>query len=76
MNLNALEVNVVEPDRESCGVACDAIISHIEEEVLVNDLPGEKLGIVLLGLASGRWRFATTPQQGEELPAPAMGLAA
>jgi len=55
---NALEVSIVEPDRVSRTVIADAMISSIEEEVLINDVLGEELGIVILGLASGRWRFA------------------
>ncbi len=58
---NAVEVQVVEPDRCSKTVVADAIISNVEEEVLVNDVLGEELGIVILGLASGRWRFADDP---------------
>ncbi len=58
---NSIEVCIVEPDRSSSTITCDAIISHIEEEVLINDMLGEQLGIVLLGLASGKWRFIDDP---------------
>ncbi len=58
---DALEVQVVEPDRTSRVVKSDAIISGIEDEVLVNDFLGEELGIVIIGLASGKWRFIDDP---------------
>ncbi len=60
---NAVEVEVVEDDRVSGKVVADAIVSGIEEEVLVNDVLGEELGIVILGLASGRWRFRDDPPE-------------
>ncbi|WP_440059410.1 hypothetical protein ACSU1N_06380 [Thermogladius sp. 4427co] len=44
-------------------MVCDAIISHIEEEVIVNDKLGEELRVVLLGLASGKWRFIDDPPE-------------
>jgi len=50
----SLEVQVVEPDRQSRVVRADAIISNIEDEVLVNDVLSEELGIVLIGIASGK----------------------
>ena len=43
----SLEVQVVEPDKCSKVVKADAIISNIEDEVLVNDILSEELGIVL-----------------------------
>ncbi len=58
---NALEVEVIESDRTVGPVRCDAVISHIEEEVLINDKLGEELRIVILGMASGRWRFEDDP---------------
>lgn len=57
----ALEVQVVEPDKCSRVVKADVIISNIEDEVLVNDILSEELGIVLLGIASGKWRFMDDP---------------
>ena len=57
----SLEVQVVEPDKCSKVVKADAIISNIEDEVLVNDILSEELGIVLLGIASGEWRFIDDP---------------
>ena len=56
-----LEVNIVEPDRETKPIICDAVISHVEEEVLINDKLGEELGIIILGLASGRWKLVDDP---------------
>ena len=38
---------------------CDALISDIEEEVLINDKLGEELGIVIERMASGDWRLST-----------------
>ena len=57
----ALEVSVLAADREVGPVVCDAVISSLEEEVLINDKLGEALGLVLLALGSGRWRFADDP---------------
>jgi len=56
-----LEVSVLAADREVGPVVCDAVISSLEEEVLINDKLGEALGLVLLALGSGRWRFADDP---------------
>jgi len=56
-----LEVNIVEPDRETKPIICDAVISHVEEEVLINDKLGEELGIIILGLASGKWKLIDDP---------------
>ncbi len=53
----ALEVLITAGSKTKGGVVCDAIISHIEEEVIVNDKLGEELGIVIIGLGSGKWRF-------------------
>ena len=53
----ALEVSAVEEDREVGPVPCDAIVSPIEEEVLINDKLGGASGIVILDLGTGKWRF-------------------
>jgi len=53
-----LEVSAVTNDKIVGPATCDAIISHIEEEVLINDKLGEALGIVILRLGAGYWRFA------------------
>ena len=58
---DALEVCVLAGDREVGPVVCDAVISNVEEEVLINDKLGEALGLVLLALGSGRWRFVDDP---------------
>lgn len=54
---NALKVLALEDDRVVGPVDCDAIISPIEEEVLINDKLGGALGIVILDIAEGLWRF-------------------
>lgn len=58
---DALEATALTGDRGVGPVVCDAVISHMESEVLVNDKLGEELGIVILGMGSGRWRFADDP---------------
>ena len=58
-----LEVYVVTHDREKGPVVCDAVVSTVEEEVLINDQLGEALGIVILGLGSGKWRFVDDDPQ-------------
>jgi len=55
---DALEVSVVAKDRIVGPVICDALISHLEHEVLINDKLGEELKIVILAMGSGKWRFA------------------
>jgi len=57
----ALEVLVEAEDRRVGPVVCDAVISNLEFEVLINDKLGGELGIVLLDLARGKWRFADDP---------------
>lgn len=59
--LNALEIRLVTEDRVRGPVVCDAIISHIEEEVVINDKLGEELGIVIIGTGSGKWRLIDDP---------------
>jgi len=56
-----VEVEVVESDRHSGRVVCDVIVSHIEEEVLINDKLGDELGIVLISMGKGLWRFIDDP---------------
>ena len=53
----ALEVTVLAGDRRVGPVTCDALISHLEEEVLINDKLGEGLRIVITAMGSGKWRF-------------------
>jgi len=57
----ALEVWAVTGDREVGPRVADALVSLIEEEVLINDKLTEELGIVLLAAGSGKWRFADDP---------------
>ncbi|MEM1643999.1 MAG: hypothetical protein QW369_05520 [Desulfurococcaceae archaeon] len=59
---DALEVHLVAGDKIRGPVVCDAILSHIEEEVIINDKLGEELGIVIIGLGSGKWRLMDEPQ--------------
>ncbi|MEM2927112.1 MAG: hypothetical protein QXO94_06610 [Candidatus Bathyarchaeia archaeon] len=54
---DALEVSAITEDRIVGPVKCDALISHIEHEVLINDKLGEELKIIILAMASGKWRF-------------------
>jgi len=54
-------VTLLAGDREVGPVTVDVVISGAEEEVLLSDQLSEKLGIVLLAIASGRWRLADDP---------------
>lgn len=56
-----LEVYIVTHDKEKGPFVCDAVISTIEDEVLINDQLGELLGIIILGLSSGKWKFIDDP---------------
>ncbi|MEZ0289806.1 MAG: hypothetical protein ABWJ42_01795 [Sulfolobales archaeon] len=51
---DSLEIYAVTRDRVKGPVLCDAILSHLEEEVVINDKLGEELGIVIIGLGSGK----------------------
>ena len=53
-----LEVNVV-VEYEVKPVICDALISFIEEEVLISDKLAGALGIIVLYFAKGLWRLKT-----------------
>ncbi len=55
--LDELEASVVTSDREVGPVTCDAVISHIESEILINDKLTETLNIVILKAGEGIWRF-------------------
>jgi hypothetical protein len=50
---------VVTSDREVDPKLSDAMISLIEE-VLISDKLAEELGLVLLAIGSGKWRFLMT----------------
>jgi hypothetical protein len=53
----ALDVYVLTDDRVVGFIKCDAIISLLEYEVLISDALAEELGIVILALRTGLWRF-------------------
>jgi hypothetical protein len=57
----ALEVWVVAGDRSVGPRVADALISGVEEEVLINDKLVEELGIVIVAAGSGKWRFIDDP---------------
>jgi hypothetical protein len=58
---DALEVSVETEDRDVGPVTCDAVISNLEFEVLINDKLGGELKIVLLDLGRGKWKFSDDP---------------
>ncbi len=39
---NSVQITVVTNDRETRDIVCDAVISHIEEEVIINDKLSEE----------------------------------
>jgi hypothetical protein len=51
---DALEVWVVAGDRSVGPRVADALISGVEEEVLINDKLVEELGIVIVATGSGK----------------------
>jgi len=60
---NGLDVSILVGGEARNKTVCDALISDIEEEVLINDKLGEELGIVIERMASGDWRLSTdTPE--------------
>lgn len=59
---NALEVSVVIEEKTTEPVECDAVISHMEEEVLINDKLSDELGIVILKTGAGIWRLTDDPE--------------
>ena len=58
----ACTVSILEPDRVVGSVTSDLVISPIEREVLISDALGEELGIVILSLKKGLWRFSNDPE--------------
>ena len=56
-----VRVSLLAGDRVVGPVAADAVISDIEDEVLISDKLAEELGIVLIAIASGIWRLADDP---------------
>jgi hypothetical protein len=58
-----LEVRVLAGEVESPKVKSDAVISSIEEEVLINDKLAGGLGITIDDLAEGLWGLKADPQR-------------
>lgn len=53
----ALRLKVVESDRSSKTLLCNALVSPIEREVLLSDAVIEELEIEILSPKTGLWRF-------------------
>jgi len=53
----AVELTVVEEDRNSKSIVCNAIVTPHGEEVLLSDAVIEELEIEILSPRSGFWRF-------------------
>jgi len=53
---DVLKVSLVMEGEEVSAAECDALISDIEVEALINDKLGEELGIVIERMGSGEWR--------------------
>mgnify|MGYP001773257820 CR=1 FL=1 len=58
---SSLEVWLVEPDRETDKVVCDAVISDTEAEVLISDYLAGELGIIVEDFRKGIWRLSSDP---------------
>jgi hypothetical protein len=56
-----VRVSLLAGDRVVGPVAADAVISDVEDEVLMSDGLAEELGIVLIAIASGLWRPVDDP---------------
>ena len=54
---NAVELTVIENDRNSKTITCNVIISLHEPEVLLSDAVIEELEIEILSPRTGLWRF-------------------
>ena len=54
---NAVKLTVIEEDRTSKTIICNAIISLHEREVLLSDAVIEELEIEILSPKTGLWRF-------------------
>jgi len=54
---NAVNLTVVEEDRNSKTITCNVIISLHENEVLLSDAVIEELEIEILSPRTGLWRF-------------------
>ncbi|MGC8932894.1 MAG: hypothetical protein ACP5KE_05710 [Candidatus Methanodesulfokora sp.] len=53
----ALRLRVVESDRSSKDLLCNALVSPLEREVLLSDAVIEELEIEILSPRTGLWRF-------------------
>jgi hypothetical protein len=58
---SALRVKIIAKGAKSQDVLSDAVISDIEEEALIGDKLGGKLGIVILNLWEGLWKLENDP---------------
>lgn len=58
---SSLEVWIIEPDKETDKVVCDAIISDSEAEVLISDYLAGELGITVEDFRRGIWRLRSDP---------------
>ncbi len=60
---DVLESRVFVEEVNTDSVVCDAVISDIEQEILINDKLGEALGIVIEKMGSGEWRIEKDPEK-------------
>jgi hypothetical protein len=51
------KVKVITKDRQTEFVSCSVIISEHEREILLNDAVVEQMGIEIIKVRSGKWRF-------------------
>lgn len=58
---SSLDVWLVEPDKETDRVVCDAVISDTESEVLISDYLAGELGIIVEDFRRGVWRLSSDP---------------
>ncbi len=54
---NAIKLTVIEKDRKSKSIVCNAIVTLHEREVLLSDAVIEELEIEILSPKTGLWRF-------------------
>lgn len=54
---NSVKLTVIESDRASKSILCNAIISMHEKEILLSDAVIEELEIEILSPKTGLWRF-------------------
>ncbi|HEW94014.1 MAG TPA: hypothetical protein ENF47_04865 [Thermoprotei archaeon] len=54
---NSVRLTVIEPDRSSKTIICNAIVSMHEREILLSDAVIEELEIEILSPKTGLWRF-------------------